>query len=101
MDWKNIFVTVIGIAIVVRLIFITTGPMTIEDKINKAGNWIVGLCLISISWALLNTVFGKAGTLFKGSGSGSTNDKPIIQIDKPKDESGKDKNVNIQINTYE
>lgn len=98
MDWKNIFVSVIALAIIIRLIFIATGPMTLEDKVSKASNWLIGLVIISISWGLLNGIFGHAGTLFKGSGSNST--KPMIQI-KSKESNNQSKEVKIKINTNE
>lgn len=67
MDWANIFISVVFLGIVVRLILIMVGPLTFEDKIGKASNWLIGLVLLAISWGILNVIWGnRGGSLFKG-----------------------------------
>lgn len=95
MSWQNLFATVIGLAIVVRILFIAFGPMSIEDKLAKMGNWIAGIVLVSLSWLALNSVIGGAGGLFKNGGTVGNPNSAIIKTKDTKPT--KDNNVQIII----
>jgi len=99
--WQNYFTAVIAIGIIIRLVFIMTGPMTAEDKIGKAGNWLIGLLLVGFSWLMLNYVFGgSAGSLFKGDGTPiNKSNSPYFNVNKKT--SSETDTITIKINTKE
>lgn len=55
--WLQYFTVFIFMVVMIRLILIMTGDMSAQQKVSKAGNWIVGVVLLIISWNVLNVIF--------------------------------------------
>lgn len=66
--WYNYFLGLIAVVTIIRLGLIAAGSMSAQEKVSKASYWLIGLVMISISWAVLGKVFGtNIGRVGKGS----------------------------------
>lgn len=76
--WYNYFLGFITIITIIRLGLIAAGSMSAQEKVSKASYWLIGLVMISISWAVLGKVFGtNVGKVVNGrSGSSEPHSSP-------------------------
>ena len=104
MTWKDVFVGVVALAVIIRLLFIGFGSMSGEEKVSKAFNWIAGLVLLGLAWGTLNIFFGGgAGRLKIGDpGAESTSKSTIFDENKRTKKNNSSANesstINININ---
>lgn len=56
--WYLYFILLIWVIVIIRLVLIATGSMEARDKVSKASNWLIGLVMISIAWAVLGKITG-------------------------------------------
>lgn len=78
--WYQIFLLGIFLIIVVRAVFILTGRAEKEDKVSKVTNLVLGMILVTFSWALIGVIFNQKIGDF-GWFSGSSNDKGLIEVE--------------------
>lgn len=71
--WYRYFIGAIAIITIIRLALIMSGNMSAREKATKAGYWIIGLVMISISWNVLSTIFGANIGKIGGSNSSNSN----------------------------
>ena len=105
MNWQDVFVGVVALAVIIRLLFIGFGSMSGEEIVSKAFYWIAGLVLLGLAWGTLNIFFGGgAGRLFKvgGAGAESTSKSTIFDENKRTKKNNSSANesstINININ---
>lgn len=58
-----LFTVFISVVATVRIAFIIAGSDNLREKIGKIGNWIVGVALLTISWAVVDNVIFKQTNL--------------------------------------
>lgn len=78
--WYQIFLLGIFLIIVVRAVFILTGRAEKEDKVSKVTNLVLGMILVTFSWALIGVIFNQKIGDF-GWFSSSSNDKGLIEVE--------------------
>ncbi len=80
--WYQIFLLGIFLIIVVRAVFILTGRAEKEDKVSKVTNLVLGMILVTFSWALIGVIFNQKIGDFGWFSGGTNNDKGLINVEE-------------------
>lgn len=80
--WYQIFLLGIFLVIVVRAVFILTGRAEKEDKVSKVTNLVLGMILVTFSWALIGVIFNQKIGDFGWFSGGTNNDKGLINVEE-------------------
>lgn len=80
--WYQIFLLGIFLVIVVRAVFILTGRAEKEDKVSKVTNLVLGMILVTFSWALIGVIFNQKIGDFGWFSGGTNNDKGLIDVEE-------------------
>lgn len=70
--WYDWIIVGAGAVALIRLLLMFGGDMSANDKLSKSSNWIIGVILFSVSWAIIRFLFGVDMGNFNG-GNATTN----------------------------